>query len=169
MFILTKLPSDVRRTPFLFGLFDLSCSVQIGLEIPYAPAFNSAAVPEAHRSLVFDRAGVLFNIAALYSQLAASEDRSTPHGLKQAIKFCQVNMPLITKLRAESYSQPCTELSGDPELSILNCRFFAADITGARRAPFKPRRAVPPKFRTTDARPGSGMCLAEGRNGRALP
>ncbi|RDX57268.1 pH-response regulator [Lentinus brumalis] len=71
VFILTKLPPD------------------IGLEIPYAPVFNSSALPETYNNLVYERAGVLFNLAALYSQLGAAEDRTTPHGLKQAIKFYQ--------------------------------------------------------------------------------
>ncbi|KAH9942761.1 pH-response regulator [Amylocystis lapponica] len=57
----------------------------IGLEIPYAPAFNPTALPVTLSNLAYERAAVLFNLAALYSQLAASEDRSNPHGLKQAI------------------------------------------------------------------------------------
>ncbi|KAI0833513.1 BRO1-domain-containing protein [Trametes gibbosa] len=71
VFILTKFPPD------------------IGLEIPYAPAFNSSALPQSLNNLVYERASVLYNLAALYSQLASAEDRSTPQGLKQAIKFYQ--------------------------------------------------------------------------------
>ncbi|KAH9945162.1 pH-response regulator [Epithele typhae] len=71
VFILTKLPAD------------------IGLEIPYAPVFDGNALPETSNSLIYDRAGVLFNLSALFSQLATAEDRSTPHGLKHAIKFYQ--------------------------------------------------------------------------------
>ncbi|CCM00095.1 uncharacterized protein FIBRA_02122 [Fibroporia radiculosa] len=71
VYILTKLPAD------------------IGLEIPYAPAFNPSALPETLSNLVFERAVVLFNLAALYSQLAGSEDRSGPQGLKQAILHYQ--------------------------------------------------------------------------------
>ncbi|KAI0787643.1 pH-response regulator [Fomes fomentarius] len=73
VFILTKLPSD------------------IGLEIPYAPAFSSSALPETCKNLLYERAGVLFNLAALYSQLGAAEDRSTPQGLKQALKLYQAS------------------------------------------------------------------------------
>ncbi|OSD06599.1 BRO1-domain-containing protein [Trametes coccinea BRFM310] len=71
VYILTKLPAD------------------IGLEIPYAPAFNSSALPITLKSLIYERAAVLFNLAALYSQLGSAEDRSKPEGLKQAIKFYQ--------------------------------------------------------------------------------
>ncbi|EJF64930.1 pH-response regulator [Dichomitus squalens LYAD-421 SS1] len=90
VFILTKLPHD------------------IGLEIPYAPIFNSDAVPEPFNNLVYERAGILFNLAALYSQLGAAEDRSAPQGLKQAIKCYQnaagalnyLNAFVIPQLRA---------------------------------------------------------------------
>ncbi|PCH42163.1 BRO1-domain-containing protein [Wolfiporia cocos MD-104 SS10] len=71
VFILTKLPADIV------------------LEIPYAPAFNPSALPITLPSLLYERGAVLFNLAALYSQLAASEDRSTARGLKQAISYQQ--------------------------------------------------------------------------------
>ncbi|KAH9903052.1 BRO1-domain-containing protein [Cubamyces lactineus] len=71
VFILTKLPAD------------------IGLEIPYAPAFDSSALPLSLNNLIYERACVVFNLAALYSQLGGAEDRSKPEGLKQAIKFYQ--------------------------------------------------------------------------------
>ncbi|KAG6879119.1 hypothetical protein C0992_005096 [Termitomyces sp. T32_za158] len=64
--ILTKLPAD------------------IGLDIAYAPVFQEDSVPITMRSLVFERCGVLFNLASLYSQLAASEDRSTMDGIRRA-------------------------------------------------------------------------------------
>ncbi|KAI0925777.1 hypothetical protein AcV5_008415 [Taiwanofungus camphoratus] len=71
VFILTKLPAD------------------IGLEIPYAPAFEPSAIPITLSNLVYERTAVLFNLAALFSQLGSCEDRSNPNGLKQAIVFYQ--------------------------------------------------------------------------------
>ncbi|KAI0766745.1 ALIX V-shaped domain binding to HIV-domain-containing protein [Irpex lacteus] len=71
VFILTKLPFD------------------IGLEVAYAPVFSSGALPVALKNLIFERAGILFNLAALYSQLASAEDRTTPQGLKQMISHLQ--------------------------------------------------------------------------------
>ena len=67
--------------------------MQIGLEISYAPVFDPSALPESFNNLVYDRAGILFNLASLYSQLGAAEDRSTLLGLKQAIKLYQVRRP----------------------------------------------------------------------------
>lgn len=47
------------------------------------------------RSLPFERASVLFNLAALYSQLAAAEDRSSQDGLKRANTYYQVSTWLL--------------------------------------------------------------------------
>ncbi|KAF5367502.1 hypothetical protein D9758_003681 [Tetrapyrgos nigripes] len=69
--ILSKLPTD------------------IGLEIAYAPAFSPSALPVTLKNLVFERASLCFNIAALYSQLAASEDRSQVDGIKRAVMHFQ--------------------------------------------------------------------------------
>lgn len=64
---------------------------QIGLEFSYAHVFApSSSVPVTLRSLTFERAATLFNLAALYSQLAASEDRSSQDGLKRAALYYQV-------------------------------------------------------------------------------
>ncbi|GJE88739.1 BRO1-domain-containing protein [Phanerochaete sordida] len=71
VFILTKLPLD------------------IGLDIPYTPAFAPDAPPITLRNLAYERAAVLFNLAALYSQLAHKEDRSTAEGLKRMVAFFQ--------------------------------------------------------------------------------
>ncbi|OJT11438.1 pH-response regulator protein palA/RIM20 [Trametes pubescens] len=62
---------------------------RIGLEISYATAFDGSTLPQTLPNLVYERAAVLYNLAALYSQLGSAEDRSTPQGLKQAIKFYQ--------------------------------------------------------------------------------
>ncbi|KAF8149996.1 BRO1-like domain-containing protein [Crassisporium funariophilum] len=64
--ILTKLPADIQ------------------LSIAYAPVFNPSAVPITLRNLIFERASVLFNLASLYSRIAAAEDRSTSDGIKRA-------------------------------------------------------------------------------------
>ncbi|CAA7266857.1 unnamed protein product [Cyclocybe aegerita] len=64
--VLTKLPTDIR------------------LAISYAPVFQPSAIPITLSNLVFERACVLFNLAALYSQLAAAEDRSKSDGITRA-------------------------------------------------------------------------------------
>lgn len=52
--------------------------------------FDASALPVSFSNLLYERAAVLFNLAALQSQLGAAEDRSTVQGLKQAILLYQV-------------------------------------------------------------------------------
>jgi programmed cell death 6-interacting protein len=46
------------------------------------------------KNLAFERCGVLFNLAALYSQLAEREDRQTKERIKKARVYYQVREPL---------------------------------------------------------------------------
>ncbi|KAJ7931480.1 BRO1-like domain-containing protein [Mycena leptocephala] len=82
--VLTKLPTD------------------IGLEIAYAPVFAPTSLPVTLRNIAFERAAVLFNLAALYSQLAASEDRSTADGIKRAIPNYQQAAGTLSYLRTSA-------------------------------------------------------------------
>ncbi|KAF9069239.1 BRO1-like domain-containing protein [Rhodocollybia butyracea] len=63
--------------------------VDIGLDIAYAPAFSPSVVPITLRNLMFEQAGVVFNLGSLYTQLAASEDRSNVDGIKRAAAYYQ--------------------------------------------------------------------------------
>ncbi|KAG5647384.1 hypothetical protein DXG03_000454 [Asterophora parasitica] len=80
--ILTKFPANIE------------------LEIAYAPAFQQAAVPVTLNNLVFERCGVLFNLASLYSQLAAAEERSTMDGIKRATANYQYAAGVLSFLKA---------------------------------------------------------------------
>ncbi len=76
----------------------LSRPRQIQLDIAYAPAFSPSGLPITLRNLVFERASVVFNLAALYSQLAELEDRSHIDGIKRAISYYQVSFTLDSTL-----------------------------------------------------------------------
>ncbi|KAJ6531756.1 BRO1-like domain-containing protein [Mycena capillaripes] len=82
--VLTKLPTDIQ------------------LEIAYAPVFAPTSLPITLRNIAFERAAVLFNLAALYSQLAASEDRSTADGIKRAIPNYQQAAGTLSYLRTSA-------------------------------------------------------------------
>ncbi|EIN04799.1 BRO1-domain-containing protein [Punctularia strigosozonata HHB-11173 SS5] len=72
VFILTKLPPA------------------IGLEVHYASAFAKPdMVPLALNNLLLERAAVVFNLAALYSQLATREDRTSGDGIRRASALYQ--------------------------------------------------------------------------------
>ncbi|KAI0775185.1 BRO1-domain-containing protein [Trametes elegans] len=92
----------------------------IGLEIPYAPAFDSDALPQTLKNLVYERAAVLYNLAALFSQLGAAEDRSTPHGLKQAIKYYQNSAGALDYLNEAALPQLQASMGPDDESTELS-------------------------------------------------
>lgn len=69
--ILAKMPSDIQ------------------LEISYATVFHPRKLPLTLRSIAFERAAILFNLASLYSQLGASADRSSAEGIKRAATYYQ--------------------------------------------------------------------------------
>ncbi|KAG6329314.1 hypothetical protein ID866_9775, partial [Astraeus odoratus] len=116
VFIVAKLPSDIN------------------LEIAYCHVFAPPpSVPVTLRSLAFERAAVLFNLAALYSQLAAAEDRANQDGLKRASSYYQsaagtlayLNASAIPKLRLPAdIEDPPTDLTA-PFVRCLECLMLA--------------------------------------------
>ncbi|KAJ3836346.1 BRO1-like domain-containing protein [Lentinula raphanica] len=92
--------------------------VDIQLEISYAPVFSPSAIPVTIRSLMFERAAVVFNLGALYSQLAASEDRSNAEGIKRAATYFQSASGVFSYLRTSIL--PLFTVPGDEEHSPLD-------------------------------------------------
>jgi programmed cell death 6-interacting protein len=74
----------------ILTLPSIKSSSQIRLEFTYTSTFLPSDTPVKLEDLAFERAAVLFNLAALYSQLAEAEDRSNRDGLKRASDFYQV-------------------------------------------------------------------------------
>ncbi|KAK7033123.1 pH-response regulator protein palA/RIM20 [Favolaschia claudopus] len=97
--VLAKLPTD------------------IGVDFAYAPAFTPTSLPITLRNVAFERAAVLFNLAALYSQLAASEDRSTSDGIKRAIPNYQAAAGTLSYLRTSALPKLVFGL-GDEEIPL---------------------------------------------------
>lgn len=82
-----KLTAYAAQLVFIGGKFP----IDIGVDFVWYPAlgFNTQR-PISQNNLRFELANVLFNLAALYSQLAVSLNRSTSDGLKAACNyFCQ--------------------------------------------------------------------------------
>lgn len=82
-----KLTSYAAQLVWIGGKFP----IDIGVDFTWYPAlgFNTQR-PISQNNLRFELANVLFNLAALYSQLAVSLNRSTSDGLKSACNhFCQ--------------------------------------------------------------------------------
>ncbi|KAL1669364.1 BRO1-like domain-containing protein [Schizophyllum commune] len=75
----------------------------IGLPIAYGAAFaDPNALPITLNDLHFERAALLFNLAALYSQLGASEDRSTFDGIKRAMAYFSAAAGTLAYLKSSA-------------------------------------------------------------------
>lgn len=96
--ILTKFPTDIQ------------------LDISYAPIFQPSAVPITLKNLAFERCGVLFNLAALYSQVAEKEDRQTKERIKKARGYYQYAAGVLSFLRTSGL--PTLVFSPDEEIPL---------------------------------------------------
>lgn len=63
---------------------------KIGLLFSYSAALKPSDGCIELSNIAYERAAQLFNLAALYSQLALAEDRSHGEGIKRASAFYQV-------------------------------------------------------------------------------
>ncbi|KAK6911000.1 pH-response regulator protein palA/RIM20 [Kwoniella mangroviensis CBS 8507] len=73
-FLSTKFPSDI--------------SLQFTYHLPFPPTYSlSPDAPVSLASITFERASVLFNIAALYASMAAAERRAEAEGIKRALGY----------------------------------------------------------------------------------
>ncbi|KAL6714887.1 pH-response regulator protein palA/rim20 [Lecanora helva] len=82
-----KLTAYAAQLVWIGGKFP----IDIGVDFTWYPAlgFNTQR-PISQNNLLFELANILYNLAALYSQLAVSLNRSTSEGLKSACNyFCQ--------------------------------------------------------------------------------
>ncbi|KAH3074367.1 hypothetical protein KXW78_005350 [Aspergillus fumigatus] len=95
---ISRLVTYAAQLKWLGGKFP----VDVGVEFPWYPAFGfNTTRPISQNNLRFELANILFNLAALYSQLAFSVNRTTSDGLKQACNyFCQ-SAGVLLHLRAD--------------------------------------------------------------------
>ncbi|KUJ06567.1 BRO1-domain-containing protein [Mollisia scopiformis] len=77
--------------------------IDIGVDFTWYPALGyNTERPISQNNLKFELANVLYNLAALYSQLAISSNRSTTEGLKAAINYFCLAAGVILHLRTET-------------------------------------------------------------------
>ncbi|CAO3677492.1 unnamed protein product [Umbelopsis ramanniana] len=64
--------------------------IDVGAEFPWYPAFSAnGGKPVAYRNLNYEKACVLYSIAAMQSQLGVSENRATADGVRKACMYFQ--------------------------------------------------------------------------------
>ncbi|BDD61184.1 hypothetical protein MAP00_006254 [Monascus purpureus] len=98
---ISRLVTYAAQLKWLGGKFP----VDVGVDFSWYPAFGfNTSRPISQNNLRFELANIIFNIAALYSQLAFSLNRTTSDGLKQACNyFCQA-AGTLAHLRTEIMS-----------------------------------------------------------------
>ncbi|KAF2127355.1 BRO1-domain-containing protein [Dothidotthia symphoricarpi CBS 119687] len=113
-----KLQQYAAQLVWLSGKFP----VDIGVEFPWYPALGyNTSRPVSRNNLRFELANIVFNLAAMYSQLAMSSNRSTPEGLKTAANNFCLAAGVLSYLRSSVLPELRTEPPEDMDLMTLEC------------------------------------------------
>ncbi|XP_051930331.1 rhophilin-1 isoform X2 [Hippocampus zosterae] len=83
-------------------------------------------VPSCQRALAFEKASVLFNLGALYTQIGARQDRTTAAGIQRAIHAFQRAAGALNYLKENFSNAPSLDMSG-PALCML-VRLMVAQV-----------------------------------------
>ncbi|KAI2631824.1 BRO1-domain-containing protein [Hypoxylon sp. NC1633] len=76
--------------------------IDIGADFTWYPALGyNTERPIIHNNLKFELANILYNLSALYSQLAITSNRSTTDGLKTAASYFSQSAGVLTHLKNE--------------------------------------------------------------------
>ncbi|KAL2833304.1 BRO1-like domain-containing protein [Aspergillus cavernicola] len=95
---ISRLVTYAAQLKWLGGKFP----VDVGVEFPWYPAFGfNTSRPVSQNNIRFELANIIFNLAALYSQLAFSVNRTTSDGLKQACNYLCQAAGVLGHLRAD--------------------------------------------------------------------
>ncbi|MCJ1308368.1 pH-response regulator protein palA/rim20 [Agyrium rufum] len=113
-----KLAGYAAQLVWLGGKFP----VDIGVDFTWYPALGfNVQSPDSQDNLRFELANVLFNLAALYSQLAINLNRSTADGLKQGNRyFCQA-AGVLSYLKSDVIPELRTTPPEDMDEMTLEC------------------------------------------------
>ncbi|OAL48689.1 BRO1-domain-containing protein [Pyrenochaeta sp. DS3sAY3a] len=113
-----KLQQYAAQLIWLSGKFP----IDIGVEFPWYPALGyNTGRPTSRNNLRFELANIMYNLAAMYSQLAMSSNRSTPDGLKVAASHFCMAAGVLSHLRNNVLPELRTEPPEDMDLMTLEC------------------------------------------------
>ncbi|KAI0385432.1 BRO1-domain-containing protein [Hypomontagnella monticulosa] len=94
--------------------------IDIGADFTWYPALGyNTERPIVHNNLKFELANILYNLAALYSQLAIASNRSSTDGLKTAASYFSQSAGVLTHLKNEVISELRTTPPEDMEEHTL--------------------------------------------------
>ncbi|KAL1836441.1 hypothetical protein VTJ49DRAFT_5150 [Mycothermus thermophilus] len=91
-----KLQAYAAQLVWVSGKFP----IDIGVDFTWYPSLGyNTGRPIAHNNLQYELMNVLFNLAALYSQLAVAADRSTAEGVKSAASYFSHGAGVLKHMR----------------------------------------------------------------------
>ncbi|KAJ5144087.1 uncharacterized protein N7515_002874 [Penicillium bovifimosum] len=95
---ISRLVTYAAQLKWLGGKFP----IDVGVDFSWYPAFGfNASRPVSQNNLRFELANIIFNLAALYSQLAYAANRTTSEGLKQACNYLCSAAGVLKHLRED--------------------------------------------------------------------
>jgi tyrosine-protein phosphatase non-receptor type 23 len=82
---------------------------EIRVTFPWRDAFTNKQITQT--SIAYEKASVIFLIAATHSSIAASQNRSDPEGLKRAYHYLRTCAGMLTYINENFLHAPSTDLS----------------------------------------------------------
>ncbi|PCH36767.1 BRO1-domain-containing protein [Wolfiporia cocos MD-104 SS10] len=82
---------------------------EIRVNFPWRDAFTNKLITQT--SIAYEKASIIFQIAATHSAIAASQNRSDPEGLKRAFYYLRTCAGMLTYINDNFLHAPSTDLS----------------------------------------------------------
>ncbi|ERF70648.1 pH-response regulator protein palA/RIM20 [Endocarpon pusillum Z07020] len=96
--------------------------IDIGIDFPWYPALGfNTATPVLQNNIRFELANILYNLAALYSQLAFSTNRNSSDGLKTASQYSSAAAGVLAFLKTEVIPDMRSTPPEDMDEMTLEC------------------------------------------------
>ncbi|CAG8473217.1 3078_t:CDS:2 [Ambispora leptoticha] len=95
--------------------------IDVGIEFPWSLAFSEDKKLIAHRNFCYEKACVLFNIGAMYSQLGVAENRFSASGVKKASQHFQCAAGCFSYLNEVVVPEMRSVPPLDMTTPVLNC------------------------------------------------
>ncbi|TCD66292.1 bck1-like resistance to osmotic shock [Steccherinum ochraceum] len=82
---------------------------EIRVNFPWRDAFLNKLITQT--SIAYEKASIIFQIAATHSAIAAAQNRSDPEGLKRAFHYCKTAAGMLTYINDNFLHAPSMDLS----------------------------------------------------------
>ncbi|TFK52925.1 BRO1-domain-containing protein [Heliocybe sulcata] len=91
---------------------------EIRVNFPWRDAFTNKLTVQT--SIAYEKASIIFQIAATHSAIAASQNRSDPEGLKRSFHYFRTCAGMLTYINDNFLHAPSTDLSRDVIKFLVN-------------------------------------------------